>query len=268
MKKVILLSTAILSISSSVCMANASNTETVEVSGKDLHFNYNESIGDSERGWIKGYHLSYKSQDKETKAYWKVSYDHSHGNTVYDGAVTNITTNVSTPYVGTTNNTVSDTEVTYGVPINKKATQYVYVGVGYHKWDRDMLGQYGYDEQYSWNYLPVGYRYEYTSGSKVHGAIDASVQFMFNGKMNSSDNGADYNLGNQPGFKIEAPVTYQMSPKFGLVLTPWFQYSSIGQSNTIEYTAAYGGNLYDISSNEPHSMNHQYGVNLGLSYTF
>lgn len=251
MKKIILLSTAILSIGSSVCMASGNNTETVEVSGKDVHFNYSESIGDSERGWLKGYHLSYKSQDKDTKAYWKVSYDHSHGNTVYDGALSN-----GTPYKGTTTNTVSDTEVTYGVPINEKATQYVYAGIGTHKWDRNMLGQYGYDEQYSWDYLPVGYRYEYTAGNKVHGAIDASVQFMFNGKMDSSDIGGEFTLGNQPGFKIEAPITYQMSSKFGVVLTPWFQYSSIGESNVV------------MGYYEPHSMNHQYGVDLGLSYTF
>jgi hypothetical protein len=255
MKKVVLLGLVTVAMTQ-VCFAGAQTTETVEVSGKDFHYNYDESIGDSEKGWIQGVHVSYKVQNNQHKNYWKLSYDHSKGDTNYDGAITNGIT--QTPYKGKTDNTITEAELTYGTPVDRKGKQYVYAGIGYHKWTRDLLGEYGYTEDYSWNTFPVGYRYEYTASPKLHGAIDASLQIMFNGKMETKS--SEYSLGNKPGFKIEAPVTYQMDQHWGIVLTPWYQYSAIGTSDTV-----YSGHYM---SYEPDSTNHQYGINVGVSYTF
>ena len=51
-----------------------------------------------------------------------------------------------------------------------------------------------------------------------------------------------------------------MDQHWGIVLTPWYQYSAIGTSDTV-----YSGHYM---SYEPDSTNHQYGINVGVSYTF
>ncbi|MBP2645876.1 MAG: hypothetical protein H6Q75_1316 [Firmicutes bacterium] len=245
---------------------------SLEMSFNRFRYNYEESIGDSERGWLKGFHLTYKSQDPVTKEFWKVTYEQTNQNTHYDGALSD-----GTPYQGTTENKIVNSEYIYAVPITPEKRTFVYTGVGSHKWDRNLTGQYGYLEKYSWNYIPVGYRNEFKLGEKLSGAIDISARFMFNGNLKTSGGTYDpseFTLGNKVGFRAEMPYTYKLSPNWSLAVTPWYEYSAIGESNTVFDTI--GGSMvpvpghigYYYASQEPDSMNHQYGVNVGLTYTF
>ncbi|MBP2654411.1 MAG: hypothetical protein H6Q73_1980 [Firmicutes bacterium] len=248
---------------------DAGSNDSLEVSFNRFHFGYQESIDSSERGWLNGIHVAYKSQDPVTKEYWRVSYDHTNHDTHYDGALYNSSTNTSTPYQGITENKITNAEFIYAVPVSGDKRTYLYTGIGSHKWDRNLTGEYGYLEKYNWNYIPVGYRREFRVSGKLSGAVDLAAKFMFNGDIAVSGDGYDEHqmtLGNKVGFRAEMPYNYKMSSRWSLVFTPWYEYSGIGESNWVRLTTAGSPSVY--VSQEPDSMNHQYGANVGLQYTF
>lgn len=261
MLKRVLIVTGLLIILASTCLAASSDSQTLEVSWNHYHYGYSEVIGDSENAWLNGMHLSYKNQDNTSKNFWKVSYDRTSGNTqyAYDG---------TPPAKSITNDKFTNTEVTYGVPVSNDKKQFVYIGYGNRAWDRNLnsVGDYGgYLEKYSWGYIPVGYRLEYNLNAQWDGAVDIAAKFMFGGKMSAYYNGgfsgpgligSQFNLGNKPGLRVEAPFTTQLAPQLSLVLTPWYEYSGIKKSNIV------GGYL------EPDSSTTQWGVNVGVSYKF
>lgn len=242
-------------------------TNSLEASFNRFHFGYIESIGDSESGWLNGFHVAYKSQDPVTKEFWRLNYEQTKQNTQYNGAIEDLTTNTSTPYKGITEDTITNSEFIYAIPITKDKNTYIYTGIGNYIWDRNLTGQYGYLEKYNWNYVPVGYRNEFNISGKLNGAVDLVAKFMFNGNIDVSGNGSAEQqmiLGNKVGFRVELPYTYKMNSNWALTFTPWYEYSAIGQSNSV-YSII---DRVRYVTYEPDSMNHQYGSNIGLQYTF
>ncbi|HEY3424326.1 MAG TPA: hypothetical protein VGL27_05980, partial [Negativicutes bacterium] len=241
------------------------NTQTLEISLKDYHFHYSEVIGDSEKAWLQGINLSYKSQNPNTKEYWRVSHEQTNHNTDYDGA-----TQSGIPVKTITNNKIKNTEVIFANPIADSEGSFAYLGYGYHSWDRNITGSGGYLEKYSWSYIPVGYRHEYKIDDQWDGAVDIEVKFMFKGQMKASGMGLidpfRVRLGNKPGLKIAAPYSYKMNSQWSMLVTPWYEYSAIRQSNTVILTA--GGVPIGAAAYEPNSNTHQYGLDIGISYTF
>jgi len=208
---------------------------------------------------MNGLHLSYKSQNQTTKQYWQARYDTTNSPTTYyyNGAIGGPT------MYGLTDNKLTTGELIYATPVTDMNDQYVYIGYGYHSWNRDLTGVGGYLEKYSWSYIPIGLRTEYVLNKQWSGAVDLSLQFMFDGNMNTVGNGGAstglgnlFHLGSLPGFRAEFPFTHKINTHCSVVLTPWYQYSAIGQSNSVN------GYL------EPNSATSQYGVNAGLSYKF
>lgn len=250
-------------------ISEAENSNSLAMSFNRFHFGYSESIGDSERGWLNGFHVAYKSQDPETREFWRVTYERTNQNTQYDGALYDLSTNTSTPYQGITENKITNKEFIYAVPITLKKKTYIYTGIGSSTWDRNLTGPYGYSEKYNWNYIPVGYRNEFKVGGKLSGAVDLAAKFMFNGEINVSGDGFDtrqMELGNKVGFRLELPYTYKMNSTWSLLFTPWYEYSAIGESNWVGLTS--NGIPTNYISQEPDSLNHQYGANIGLQYAF
>jgi hypothetical protein len=255
---------ALLIAFTSVCLAtNSSTTQTLEVGSSYYHFGYTESVGDSEKAWLRGMNFSYKNQDNKSGNFWKASYAGTRGNTNYDGFLQNIITGVTTPYKNITKNTFKNTEIVYGIPVSAEKNQFVYTGYGYRSWDRDSQGPYGYLEKYSWGYIPIGYRYEYKINDKWNGAIDAAAKIMVSGKMSTYSNGGTviasgnhFTLGNTPGFRIELPFTEKLDSRWSLMIKLWYEYSGIKQSNLV--------NGYV----EPSSTAIQYGIDIGASYQF
>lgn len=248
---------------------DACSTNSLEMSFNRFHFGYTESIGDSERGWLNGFHVAYKNQDTVNKEFWRVTYDQTKQDTQYDGALYNLNTGTSTPYQGTTENKITDLEFIYAIPITDAKKTYIYTGIGKHHWNRNLTGQYGYLEKYSWNYIPIGYRNEFKVSGKLSGAVDLVAKFMVNGKIDVSGDGYDERqmiLGNKVGFRMELPYTYKMNSNWSLLFTPWYEYLAIGQSDWVDLTN--NGHITRYVSSEPSSINHQYGVNVGLKYTF
>ena len=73
-----------------------------------------------------------------------------------------------------------------------------------------------------------------------------------------------FDLGNKPGYFAEIPIRYRLSRNWSLSLTPWYEYSAIGQSDIVSVR---NGPFID-SFYEPSSRTHQYGFNIGAGYSF
>jgi hypothetical protein len=78
-------------------------------------------------------------------------------------------------------------------------------------------------------------------------------------------NDPEFKLGNTVGWYADIPIRYKFSQYWSVVVKPWYEYSTIGKSDTVART--YHG-IVDRYYYEPDSTTHQYGVNVGfvLSY--
>jgi len=146
--------------------------------------------------------------------------------------------------------------------VSRDKKQFIYTGIGWHKWDRDLVPG-AEDEIYEWLYLPLGYRCEFLSGHQVHAALDICAKFMIHSQMNVILDGdkATADIGSRPGIRLELPIACALDEGWELKLTPWYEYSAIGKSPN--FSVAGSGGFY-----EPASTNRQYGINVGLQYSF
>lgn len=230
------------------------NIQTFEISMKNYHLHYREAAPDEEYGGMTGVRLAYKNQNSETGEYWRIMYETTTQNDKYNGEYMD-----GTPCLTTTGNKINTTELIFANPIEGSSNAYAYLGLGFHNWDRNILGSGGYLEKYSWNYIPIGYRNEFRVSSKWDGAFDISFRYMFHGKMTAFMDPASpmrFNLGNKTGFKLELPYTYHMSDSCSLVLNPYYEYWGIRQSNVMQGYV------------EPASHNNQFGIDVGLVFKF
>lgn len=144
-----------------------------------------------------------------------------------------------------------------------------------------------YREKYTWHYIPVGIKADFQKGDNWRIGANVAARFMFGGKMkvylselDSSFNDPTVDLGNKVGWLAETPIRYRFwasrqskrYPSSGwflssweLVVLPWYEYSEIGKSNEADIT--YWGYVID-ELYEPASTTHQYGINVGLIYSF
>lgn len=283
LKKTGLLISCLLVVGSGMGLADQSDssTQTLEFSGSEYHRHYQESIPDYETGWMNGIHLSYKNQNNQTKEYWQVIYETSNHNDSYFGGLQDAAGNYMGAFNTTTKNSIKNYEVIYANPIGDSKHSYAYIGIGSYSWDRTVLGQASQDvadstEKYSWKYIPIGYRNEYSLSDKWDGAVNVEMRNPFQSIMKAIDpSGIDpfqVNLGRMPGFKIECPFEYKMNNQWSLSITPWYEYWAIGQSNYVDQTVNGvvqtdgNGGTYVVS--EPSSKALQYGINLGVKYIF
>jgi hypothetical protein len=256
MKKSVIVASAtlVLVFSTSTVLASTDKSSSVEVSLNHFHYGYEETQGsyvaDSEKGWLNGAHLSYKKQNSDSKKYWQIKCDITNQNTNYDGHYLSS----GLPVQSTTENNINDVQAVYGIPISDRKNQFVYAGIGIRNWKRSLSAT--QNETYNWGYIPIGYRNEFKIDKKIDAALDIEVKYMFNGTMKDEENNRKFTLGNKPGFKVELPITYNMNSIWALKVTPWYEYSAIGASDVIS-------GYY-----EPDSTNNQYGMNIGVQYSF
>jgi hypothetical protein len=239
----------------------------IELGLKNSYFNYNEedydgSWLDSETGWLDGIHVAYKNKNPDTNQYWQITYEQTDHDTQYDGSYWD-----GTPCTSTTDNKFNTAEFIFANPISDMGNVYGFIGVGFRSWERIL--SVSQSEKYSWWYMPVGFRWEYSVTDKWEGAVDVTAKIMFNGKMKGYMTDYDntkVNLGNKPGLKIALPCTYKISSQVGLIITPWYEYSSIGQSNEVLLTGS--GPYAGYYTYEPDSTTNQYGIDLGIKVSF
>jgi len=102
-------------------------------------------------------------------------------------------------------------------------------------------------------------------------ALNASVNFTFDGEMTVYDwaGVADttVQLDDKPGYSVELPVTFNLARHWAIVMTPWYEYSKIGQS-AYEPIFYKDGTYTGFVLREPSSRTNQYGLRAGVEFVF
>ncbi len=219
----------------------------------------------TENGWLPGAYLGF-SYNKKNDFYSKIFFEFSLGDVEFDG-----TTQSGTPIRFSNDNRQSffrgELNVGYNFAIARNISLKPYTGYGYRQWERgqaSVTATYAsYREKYYWHYIPVGVAAEFNCGERVVIEPNAGLRIMFYGKMiayfselDPTSNDPEFKLGNKIGYYAEVPLRYKFSQSWSVIIKPWYEYSEIGQSDTVDLTY------------EPASKAHLYGVNLGAVYSF
>jgi tetratricopeptide (TPR) repeat protein len=241
-----------------------------EVAVSYSRFDYKEDftppLKSTETGWIPQVRLGY-SYMADDRFYFRAFGEASVAvdDTDYDGS-----TMGGVPLKGTTRNDFARLEMNTGYSYKGDLPFSItpYAGVGYRYWKRDI----GYNEFYSWWYLPVGVKILYPVAERFSVGLNASVNFMFDGLMTISykdDTVANttVRLGDRLGYLVELPVSWRPRAHWAFTVTPWYEYSEIGESPWEPFYYA-DGTYTGLVVREPSSRTHVYGVRLSTEYLF
>jgi hypothetical protein len=145
-----------------------------------------------------------------------------------------------------------------------------YVGYGYRIWNRLLAGTPGYREIYRWYYMPLGLQWWWSKTGIMDFGVDISVRPTSRGVIevitsqtfpNGKDSSMD--LGAKTGYRIAFPIRNFFNP-WMIELTPWYERSEIGQSNSVANSTL--GGAQEIF--EPASTTDRFGADFLLSYYF
>jgi tetratricopeptide (TPR) repeat protein len=233
-------------------------------------FDYKEDLQpplkSTEMGWIPQVRLGY-SYVADDQFYFRGFGEFSLGDdhTDYDGS-----TMGGVPLKATTRNDFARLETDFGYTFKGSLPVSItpYTGLGYRYWKRDI----GYNETYSWWYLPVGVRFLYPVNQKFSVGLNASMNIMFEGQMAISFKDDLYanttvHLGNRLGYLVEMPFSWRPYVNWAFTVTPWYEYSEIGESpwEPLYYT---NGTYTGFVLQEPSSRTNQYGIRISTEYLF
>lgn len=238
------------------------------------YFDYKEDLPaplkSTESGWIPGATIGW-TRTRPGSVYARTFLEFSSGDVKYDG-----TTQSGVPITDSNSNQfLFRVEGNIGYTFSSGNLVFSpYTGLGYRYWkrgDSQVVNSVAFiREDYEWLYVPVGIRAVYPVGGQLSIEPNAAVRFMFWGQMTAFLSDIGYNsdptfdLGNKPGYFVEVPVRYRLNRNWSVSLTPWYEYSAIGQSDVA--SALRGGRI--DSFYEPSSRTHQYGFNIGAGFLF
>jgi tetratricopeptide (TPR) repeat protein len=241
-----------------------------EVAVSYFRYDYKEDftppLKSTETGWIPQVRLGY-SYMADDRFYFRAFGEASMSvdDTDYDGS-----TMGGVPVKDTTRNDFARLEMNAGYSFkgNLPFSITPYAGVGYRYWKRDI----GYNEFYSWWYLPVGVKILYPVAERFSIGLNASVNFMFDGLMTISYKDDTFanttvRLENRPGYLVELPMSWRPRANWAFTVTPWYEYSEIGESPWEPFYYA-DGTYTGLVVREPSSRTHMYGVRLSTEYLF
>lgn len=241
------------------------------------YFDYKEDLNpplkSTEKGWVPSTYVDYTFRLKPF-LYTRGHFDAAGGDVTFDGS-----TQGGAPVNFTDSRQTFlklEWDVGYTYRMRENFQLIPYIGYGYRYWRRGSAkitsSFRSYEEDYAWSYLPVGLRAEYGISSKWSISATAAMNIMFNGRMKArlsqvvaGANDPEFDLGNKVGFYAELPVSYKVARNWAIVATPWYEYSQIGQSNTVNVTQ---NNSVVGFAFEPASRTHQYGFRLGANLSF
>jgi hypothetical protein len=251
------------------------NPSAIKLGMTYFYFDYKEELvmaaKSTEYGWLPGVYLDYTFK-KKSSIYAKVFLSYAAADITYDGSSQDLHGNIQP--LKYTNQSARmfkfETNIGYAIPIAKGFLLIPYLGYGFQDWARGdpgcIDGTVTYLEEYRWHYIPVGIKADYNITEKLNIAASAAANFMFYGAATAyfsqtagGNLGPDmsFTLGNRIGFYAEIPVTFKFTNNIGISVTPWYEYSSFGESDV---------NVYGFY--EPSSRTNKYGVNLGVLLSF
>jgi hypothetical protein len=236
------------------------------------NFDYEEEpdppLKSTEEEWLPGLYLGLGHSIKDA-LYTKLFIEYSQGETDYDG-----TTQAGVPLTDKTDNDFFRFEIDLGYTfsIDEGFSLTPYTGYGYRSWDRGLGGPAPFDEEYRWNYIPLGIKADFEITDRWSMGAHVAARIMFDGKMRAclSQVGPGFNnptvdLGDKVGWFAQVPIRYKFAECWSVVSTPWYEYSKIGKSNE-EILSLYG--IPDRIIWEPASETYQYGIKMGVVYWF
>lgn len=232
------------------------------------NYDYKEELDSplksTEEEWITAMRLYYNYSANDSGYVLFFAEASVADDTDYDGS-----TQTGIPVKQTTKNDFRKVELNLGYTFKGQMPLSLtpFVGLGYRFWMRD-LG--GYKEDYSWFYIPLGLRVAWAPHERISMALNAAVNFMFDGEMTVYD--WDYKdttveLDDKIGYAVELPVTFNLARHWSIVMTPWYEYSKIGQS-AYEPIFYKDGTYTGYALREPSSRTHQYGLRAGVEFVF
>ncbi|HVO64927.1 MAG TPA: hypothetical protein VMT12_00460 [Syntrophales bacterium] len=252
--------------------------QSFELSFMYYYFDYKEDLPapfkSTESGWLPGVYIGWY-YNKKNAVYSKVFFEFSYGDTEFDG-----TTQAGTPIKFKEDNHQflfrGEWDIGYNFGLTKDISIKPYTGYGFRLWDRGYAKRTAaytsYKERYYWHYIPVGIMADFNVGDKLSIEPNAGARIMFYGKMTAyfsevdpGYNDPEFKLGNKVGWYAEIPLKYRLSQSWSIVVKPWYEYSAIGESDVsaLTYYGALSGYYY-----EPTSKTNQYGVNVGVIFSF
>jgi hypothetical protein len=84
-------------------------------------------------------------------------------------------------------------------------------------------------------------------------------------ELDPASNDPEFKLGNRIGYYAEVPLRYKFTESWSVIIKPWYEYSEIGQSDTVNLTT---NGVVTGAAYEPSSTTNLYGVNFGVVYSF
>lgn len=148
-----------------------------------------------------------------------------------------------------------------------------YAGLGYRYWRREgELSGAEANDRYEWFYVPVGFRLQFQPFRNFIIGIDGSVRPIIAGRAkvyrykNTDPSNPDVPEDAYPIFKLkrglcyrgELPLEFYLGRVIGIAVTPWYDYASLGQDESMTVNVA---DVVSISRMEIIS----YGVRLALN---
>lgn len=237
-------------------------------------FDYSEDVPSplksEDEGWLPGLYLDY-AHEKKDDPYARLFVEYTTADTDYDGTTQAPEANSITD---TTDNVFFHLEWDLGYTFDsgEKFSITPYIGYGYRYWKRGLGGPAPFDEKYTWHYFPVGIKTDCELNDKWNIGLNVAARFMSGGQMRAylshiDADASDFrvDLGDKTGGFAEMPIRCRFSPAWSLSGTPWYEYSEIGRSNQV-YVLSPGSSLG--LWHEPASTTHQYGIRVGLVYSF
>ncbi len=192
------------------------------------------------------------------------------GNESYDGS-----TQEGIPRTSTTHSTFLSLVATahYRVTLHPDHSITPVIGYGYRSWDRDIQGQGGYEEVYSWTFLPIGARWEWNATSRLtvggdlraHVMLGGDIRILFSKLVDGAPN-ITLHLGTITGVRVALPVRYTLSDRVALEILPFWERYGFGKSNSYKEYNDRGQLLLEI--HEPASTTTVIGFQAGLRLGF
>jgi hypothetical protein len=229
-----------------------------------MHTNYSEGALDSENGFTPGFGVGgsvlLPSANPDIDYYSALSYQFNAGNLTYNGhyLISGL------PVTATDHAVFNNLEARLGVglPMAGGALEAIpYVAAGYQSWNRNVenKGVIGTDEFYSSGMAGGGVKLDIPLTATVVASGSAELLGMFGAHISSDSFGIGFNMGNSAQERVSLGLDDALNGPLHLQASAnWTHFNYAGSKPSVE---TYG--LY-----EPLSTTTQFGVNLGLAYSF
>ena len=204
-----------------------------------FNFDYSEHLTlpnkSTEKGIINGINLSFTSN--RNNDFWVNLYlDYSGAEEDYDGS-----TQLGVPAKAKTNSTFLriNANLYYTVFSSENFRIAPYIGYDIRSWNREVKGNGGVEEMYSWQNIPIGLRVDCPVSKKFNVGFLAQLNLMINGRIKILFSNYDprypdliLNLGKVPAMEFILPIGITLTDKITFNICPFYEKYEFDRSNS------------------------------------